>query len=256
MTGVVAAVWREKKLWAIHLIANAALLVVIYQWLRIPDRTVLHLLASGVSALGIVVVALWLHGGTLAHFRDAHAQQSQKLAATFRAQAGRLPAFAVWAAVFVVLVVLVLQLHGYREQAANWTSSWLTLRLRRPVTPAAMSSVFWWAITLMAGAVVPVLLLPWGLLTARYGFQGFAWSNLKASCRTARRLRYWLSYGVFFVAGVVIPYQLAWWIPGVEGFYLETASLIVRLGVAYVIAVTCWMLLASAVGWWVAAEKA
>jgi len=250
MTDVVAAVWREKRLWAIHVVANAALLVLIYEWLGIPDRTVFHLALSAISALAIIALTLWLHGGTLAHFTEAHAHQSPKLAATFQGQTRRLLAFAVWAGVLVLLIFLVLQLHGYREQAANWTSSWLTLHLRRPVTPARMSSMFWWAITLFGVIVVPVLLLPWGSRTARYGFHGFAWTSLEASCRTLKSIRYWLAYGALFVLGAVLPYKLVWWIPEVGGLYLETASLIVRLAVSYLIAVTCWLLLASTVASW------
>src|SRR5574339_913757 len=91
----VAAVWRSKALWAVHLIANATLLFLIYEWLAIPDRTVLHLVLSAFSALAIIALALWLHGGTLAHFIEVYTDQPPKPRAAFTLPIGRLLAFAV-----------------------------------------------------------------------------------------------------------------------------------------------------------------
>jgi hypothetical protein len=249
------AVWNEKALWAIHVVANAVFAVLIYEWLWIPDRTIPHLALSAISGLAIVGLILWLHAGTLAHFRAAHTGEERRLSSTFRTALHRLLPFSIWALILAFVMWSTFQLETYRTPAANWTASFLSLNLRVPVAPATVSSVFHWAIMLLALVVVPMLLLPLGSSAAREGFRSFAWRNAKKSIRVAKRLRYWAAFGVFLILGAVIPYQLVWWIPEVDGLYPETASLVVRFLLAYVLAVTSWLLMASMAGTWGNTEK-
>jgi hypothetical protein len=252
---VAAVVWKRKGLWVIHLIANAAILVGIYQWLWIPDRTALHLALSALSGAALLALALWLHGSTLAHFGAAHARQESALAQAFRQTLGTLAGFALWAVLLTVVILLCLQLHAFREGAATWTASFLTLRLRRPVSPSGVSAAFRWGIVLLAAVAVPAALMPWGCNIARNGLRGLLTRSLRPSGRSLRRFRYWMGFAVLCVAGGVIPYQLVWWVPEVDGLGLETASVLARFGIAYVFAVTAWLCLVSYVAAWSCSEQ-
>src|SRR5688572_18692314 len=148
---------QNKLLWTIHVVANAALLAAIYGWLSIPDRTVLHLVLSAIAGLGIVLIASWLHGGTLEFFRhqtgDSVAWQS------FRPSTRRIAVFAGWLFVLVLAIVLVLQLRGRVEPVSNWIASALTLLLQRPVSPVSVSRILSTIVWLAAFFATPFLLL-------------------------------------------------------------------------------------------------
>jgi hypothetical protein len=247
---ILAAVWNRKALWLLHLIANAVLLAWIYQWLGIPDQTVSDLIFSVLSALAIVTLTLWLHGATLAYFGAAHSPSSgrETLRPAIRTSLGNLPAFAVWAAMLIVVLWLLIQLTDYQPKVSNWIASLVTLRLRRPLAPARVSEVLSWASALVGYVLVPVLLLPCGAGAARLGFRGFGWTHLRTAAETLGRARYWLVIVFLFAMGAMTPYLLVLWAPRVEGVYYETASLIARFVIAYVIAVTAWLLVASTVG--------
>jgi hypothetical protein len=242
------AVWNNKGLWLLHVVGNGILLALIYEWLWIPDRTVTHLVISALTGLAIIGLALLLHGGTLAHFRALHSGGPSSWVSAFGFSLSRLTAFALWTLILVVALGFVFWMGGYEERVANWLSSFLTFRLRRPVTPAAVAWTFSWIIMIASVVVLPALLLPAGSQAAREGFSGLSWSGIKRSLRLPRRLRYWGAYAALLLAGVVLPYVLVWWIPEVGGFYAETTSLVARFLAAYLLAVTSWLVLVSLVG--------
>jgi hypothetical protein len=167
-----------------------------------------------------------------------------KLRETFKATLSRFLPIAVWLGLILLLTWLALLLGNYLVSGTNWTASSLTFRLRRPVTPEFVTTVFTWISAVLVFVVVPVICLPIGSRVALEGFAGFSWKSLKA----VGRFRYWLAYVVLFGLGIWIPYQLVWWIPDVEGFYVETISMVMRVGVAYLVAITAWLLVASLVG--------
>src|SRR5262249_9899736 len=141
MMDALRAVWGNKTLWAIHVVANAALVTAIYGWLSIPDRTVLDLMVSAVAGLGILFLASCLHGGTFEYFRLLGETGAGRTRSAIRLSFRRICIFAVWLLVLCAAVVLVLQLRYHLDGVSNWVASALTFRLCRPVRPASVSSI-------------------------------------------------------------------------------------------------------------------
>jgi hypothetical protein len=225
MTAALRAVWTNKTLWAIHVIANAALLVAMYGWLSIPDRTVLDLILSAIVAVSIVLLASWLHAGTLEFFRLNRDLAEASVRASLRPSIRRIGIFALWLLVLCAAVVLVLQLRGHLDPPSNWIASALTFRLRRPVRPAWISAILSFLVGVVAFIVVPMALL-------QFWKRKWSW-------------KYFLIYIALFIVGAYLPYRLIWWVPKLSGIYGQAASMAVRFSVAYLLAVTAWLLLAA-----------
>src|SRR6266536_3587827 len=60
-----------------------------------------------------------------------------------------------------------------------------------------------------------------------------------------RSWRYWATAAVLVVAGVALPWLLVRWVPRLQSFGAQTASMIVRFGLAYGIALAAWLGIAS-----------
>ena len=58
-----------RKLFLLHLVANALLLWLGYDWLGVGESTRLRLAWSGLDALAILALVCWFHGATLVFFR-------------------------------------------------------------------------------------------------------------------------------------------------------------------------------------------
>lgn len=95
------------------------------------------------------------------------------------------------------------------------------------------SALFWF--------VLPGLFLP--LVAARV-----LGSRLRAALKTLIRWQYWTALAVLVVIGVWIPQLLAGWVP-FKKLGPETASLIARLGAAYVVAVLAWLMVVGLLGY-------
>jgi hypothetical protein len=82
-----------------------------------------------------------------------------------------------------------------------------------------------------------IVLLPLSAQVAAEGLRGLF--------RMAWRARYVPSAAVLVVAGTYIPYKLIAWHPQLSGLTMQTASLAVRFGLAYLLAVSAWLIMAS-----------
>src|ERR1035441_5649999 len=60
-----------RKLFVLHLVANALLLWLGYEWLGVGESTRLRLAWSAVYALAVLALVCWLHGATLVFFGKA-----------------------------------------------------------------------------------------------------------------------------------------------------------------------------------------
>jgi len=96
--------------------------------------------------------------------------------------------------------------------------------------------------------LLPLLLLPWGAEVAANGFAGFGGRSLRTAWRVFRRGSHWSSYVVLFALGVYVPSQLVYWIPEVQSFGGQAASLAGRFLAAYLLFITAWLVLASLLG--------
>ena len=95
----------------------------------------------------------------------------------------------------------------------------------------------------LAGRVKPAYAaLPWiaaavlvlGLLPPASGSAG-----------ALRRWNYWIAAAGLAAAGVLLPWLLVRWVPKLQGFGAQTASMAVRFGLAYAIALAAWLSIAS-----------
>ena len=149
----------SRKLFVLHLVADALLLWLGYLWLGVAESTRALLLFSALAALGILALACWFHGATLVFFRKGDEPQIG-IKDAFRTALGHLPAL-------VAAAILVLALYGLLAWAATASgqpafrmASWLTLKLRTAVRPTAVARIFLGGFWIVRWVVLPVALLP------------------------------------------------------------------------------------------------
>src|ERR1035438_3571969 len=78
----------SRKLFVLHLVANALLLWLAYEWLGVGESTRLRLVWSALDALAILALVSWFHGATLVFFRTSE----PKINGAFRTALGHIPA--------------------------------------------------------------------------------------------------------------------------------------------------------------------
>lgn len=222
-----------RTLVAIHLPANAALLWLWYYWLGVGETRTSTLLWSGFLALLLACLICWLHGATFANFRGAPLPDAFR-----KALRHLLPVFLAALAI-VLLYSLLSQWAEYSRQPAFKIASYLTLKFRKPVKPAAVRRVFDGALWLVRWMVLPVFLLP--LVS---GVAGRGWSGFREIGHHVRAWRYWIATPVLLVCAFWLPLRLLGWRPHMANFSLEMASFVIRLLVAYLLFVGAWLLLA------------
>ena len=211
----------SKRAIALQLIGYAALLALIYTWLGIADRSIWQVLLSLLLGAAIVFGTVWLFGAALA--------------APARFELRRLPKLILWLLVAAALIIGATWLAGYRPTAGAKLAARLTLWFRHPVKPQLMGSVyvtFLW----IAGAAAVLAVLPFA--------SGAAEGLYRGAASALRERRYWLGCALAVLAGVWLPRLLAGWVPKAQSLNGQFASMLIRLGLAYVIAVAAWLALA------------
>jgi hypothetical protein len=225
-----------RNLILLHLGANALLLWLAYQWLSVDESSTAKLIWSGVYALVILSLACWLAGGTIVYFRLPGAPRIRD---AFRAV---LPHVAT----LVLLTLLTLALYGL---VAQWAAacgqppfraaSWLTMKLRKPVKPATIASVYHAGFWLVRWVILPVLLLPLFAGIASKGWRGWREVLVRKSWRNC------VAIPVLLLAGLWLPRVLLNWSPHSGAFAVEMASFVLRAAVAYLLFVASMILLAA-----------
>src|SRR5712692_4504018 len=114
---ILTAVVTSKRVWLVHVVVNALLMVAFFYWTRIPEESGLQFALTVTSGLLIVFVPLWLHSATFDYFRPA---AGRSLRGSLRHCVLRVPAFLLWSAIFGVVLWLLGQLWGYDEQIGGW----------------------------------------------------------------------------------------------------------------------------------------
>ncbi|HSC77837.1 MAG TPA: hypothetical protein VLB32_04680 [Candidatus Acidoferrales bacterium] len=248
MSDALRAVWGAKRLWALHVAANAAWLAAAYAWLWIPDERIWQLLVSLLGGVLLATTFFWLHGGTCVFFEQKHSGWPMPVATPFRGPLRRVPPLILWGLVTLLLYWAVGFVADFVPRASDWLASALTLTFRTPVSPEYtlkfLSTLDW----VVEWILLPLLLLPWGAEVAAKGFAGFAGRSVAAAWKVFRRGGYWVGYLVSFALGVYVPVQLVHWVPEVESLGGQAASLAARFIVAYLLFVTAWLVLASLLG--------
>jgi hypothetical protein len=244
------ATGKSKRLWLLHFIVNAALIVGAALWLRIPDASAWQLLFAAIAALVLVVAALWLHSGTLAYFLGVYSPGEASLAAGFKTGRRHLAGFALWSAIFAFVIYLIMLITGpatATDAFASWLRSIMPAFLRRLITLGTVDSIVSWVICLVLFVLVPGLLLPFAVQFAGHGFSAFG-SGFKAWRQTVSKISYWVWFCILALLGIYLPNRIANWVPGLSSLPLEHLSVAVRFTLAFALAVTAWLILASMLG--------
>ncbi len=218
-----------RKLFVFHLVADATLLWLGYQWLGVAESTRALLLFSTLGALGILALACWFHCATLVFFRKGDGEPEITIKDAFRTALRHLPALVLAAVVVLALYGLLAWAAAASGQPAFRLASWLTLKLRTAVRPAIVARIFLGGFWIIRWVVLPVGLLPMASGIAERGWRGageFTW-------RTG--WRNWLEVPLLLVAGLLLPFVVLSWVPAVSGFTMEVISFSLRVLVAYVL---------------------
>jgi hypothetical protein len=214
-----------RKFFLVHLVANALLLWVAYEWLGVGESTRLRLLGSALYAVAILALFCWFHGATLVFFREGELRIRDAFAASLR----QVPALLAAAVLVLVLYGLVAWAAGASGQPAFRLASWLTLKLRTPVKPATVARIFLGGFWIVRWVLLPAALLPMASAISAHGWRGFG------ELRWRGGWRYWLEMPLLLVAGLLLPFVLLGWVPALSGFALEAASFAVRMLLAYLL---------------------
>ena len=217
----------SRKLFLLHLVANALLLWLGYEWLGVGESTRPRLLFSALDALAILALACWFHGATLVYFRAGGPEP--KINGAFRTALRHLPALLVAAILVLALYGLLAGAAAASGQPAFRLASWLTLKLRTPVKPATVARIFLGGFWIVRWAVLPVALLSMASGIAARGWHGFGEFTWRGGWR------YWLEVPLLLVAGFLLPFVLLAWVPATSGFTLEVVSFSLRMLAAYLL---------------------
>ncbi len=216
----------RRRLFLLHLVANALLLWLGYEWLGVGESTRMRLVWSAVDALAILGLVCWFHGATLVFFRKGG---EATINDAFRVALRHIPALVTAAVAVLALYGLLAWAAGASGQPAFRLASWLTLKLRTPVRPATVARVFLGGFWLVRWMVLPVALLPMASGIAARGWRGFSEFTWRGGWR------YWLEVPLLLAAGLLLPFVLLGWVPAVSGFAMEVVSFSLRMLAAYLL---------------------
>ena len=239
---VVSRVLHSGRVWTIQGLGTLLWLGLAYAALWIPEAKAWELAATGLLALFLLYFAAFLQRTALRVYRR---ERLNPPGMPRRPGAERPRKFREWLPgallvflLFVALAGLSLWLRAALPDFSQRTASWLTLHLRRPVDPYR----------LQARAESLTFAGPWFLFVvfwlplaaaALLGERGL-W---RSAARAWMRVRYWLATLACAAVGWVGFRKLAAWIPGVHGIAAQSASMLVRLTLAYVIALGAWLVI-------------
>lgn len=219
-----------------HLIGNGLLLYLGYRWLGMSESDGLHLFASAVVLIIFILGAAWLHGTALTHFNRT-ANLSFR-AAALRTLRHLLPLF-VLAIAAAIIYGLLTWWHDSFQHNAFVIGSYSTMKLRKPVPPSAVERGFHVFIWILRWIVVPVVFLPLAAAAALDGWHGIQWRSLVRG----RRILYWIEVCLLLLVAIWVPLRLIHWIPRIETFGGQFASVAVRLGIGYLLFVAALLTL-------------
>ena len=243
---VVQRVLRSGRVWAIQGLGTLLWLALAYAWFWIRESRWWELAGSVLLAGFLAYLAVFLQRSALRVYRR------DRLGIPGLAAAGRrsrqrtprewLPGAVLVFVLFVALVWLSDVLQAAVPGATELLASWLTLHFRRPVDPYVLQRRVEAIEFVGAWFLFVVVWLP----VAAAVLLGERWM-WRATLRAWRRLRYWLATLACAVVGHVAFWKLAGWVPQVKGIAAQTASMLARLALGYVIALGAWLVILALV---------
>ena len=238
-----AMAWSSKRVWLLQFLLNPVLFALGVWWLTIPEAHIWQLGLSALLALVVLVGALWLQAATLVYFAG-----ERTLGAAFVSVRRTLVAFAAWVLVVAVCFWLVESWSDKAYQYASYLRSILPLGVRRHVSESQMDSSVGLFFSVLFWIIVPGLLLPLGLQMAKRGFRGLGKNGWRAWAQAVASREYWPAVIVLALIGVYLPQELIGWVPKITSVSGQTASMVLRFLIAWLLAAKAWVALTSVVG--------
>jgi hypothetical protein len=239
---------KDWRLWLLQAVANPLFFALFVGWLLLPES---HSWQLGVSLLGIMVLAagtLLVHGGTLTYLAEPIGSTPASMKLAYARALRNLAAFAVCGAAVYLLWRSTDRLDAYQSTLPAYLRSMMPVLLRRHISRGAISGSYAAVTFVVRWIFWPGLLLPFAAAVAHSGFRGFRQGGL-ATWNAMRSGRYWLAIAGAAVAGVLLTTGLVAWRPFAHDSNVtrESASMAVRLSVAYVIGLASWLATCSVV---------
>jgi len=210
-----------RRTWFIQAGGYLVLLVLIFEWLGISDRSVGQVLLSALVGLVILAGGIWLIAAALAGSERVGLQ--------------RIVRVAIWVGAMAAVAGFGMFLGIFRARVGLSIASHLTLWSRHPVKPQPMGTVY---IVLVTIATVAGLLALLPLASRAATGAG------TAAGRLWRDWRYWAISGALVAVGYWLPGLVVGWVPKFSGFAMQTVSMLIRFALAYGIAVAAWLAIA------------
>jgi hypothetical protein len=240
-----SAAWHAPRVWFTHVFANLALVAVFYGWLLIPDRRGWQVTGTFLVGLAWLTFALWLHAATFQYFAAAHtAPESWTM--SWRRSARNIPAFAICVAILILVIWLMGLAFDRQGQLGGWFHHLAPGFVRSRVSVRAMTRLTHIKIVIVFLVLLPLYLFPFLREGAVRGFGAFTrgWAS---AARSFWRLRWWITWIVLFLIGH-LPFHLAFAKPHPGTVIAQAVNMVLRLGAAYLLLITVYVLVASAVG--------
>lgn len=239
--------WR---LWLVQFIANPILFLVFAGWLLLPVSNAWYVFLNGLVAVLIVASVIALHGGTIDFLYDKSRGDSASIQTSFLRALRHAAAILVCAIVLFYLWKLVDAATDYNEVVAAYIRSTLPVFLRRHISLAFLEGAFEWISFVLRWIVVPGLILPDVVQAAHLGFRGFGKAGFHIWRKTLWNLWYWVIVTLAALLGVYATQKIMGMPPDFRHstIHTETASLIFRMFIAYILGLLAWMTTCSVVG--------
>lgn len=214
---------------ALQLVGNVVLLALLWFWLGLGVGSALAVVMLVALALVLFALSALLHGSGLAAFRPM--TLGEALAST----RARLPKLAGYSLLAVALLIAWDTAGGYAAEATQWAASALTLSSQTPVKPASLAGAYTWFLRLVF-VLIALALHP---IAARLA------GSIDSAASVWKRPAYWVAGTVLAVLGLLVPWWLIKWVPSFSSMAMETVSMLVRFGIAYVLATVSWTAMAA-----------
>jgi hypothetical protein len=229
------------KQWVVNLLGNALVLVSWYFWLQIPDAHGWQVAWSAAQAILTVVFTVWLRVGTLSWFRVAEYRTQPAIGPAYRRGWRHIVPLAIWFAVLVAIVWVILSAGNYTPQFAVW----IRQKVNAGPPPRNVMRDTDWLLFLVLWVIVPAIWAPVATTISAVGFSG---SHMVRSWRVLRRPMYWVLFCVLVALLAWVPYKLVSWVPGLSTMSAQAWSAGLRFLFAYVILITGSVLMVWMVG--------
>jgi hypothetical protein len=218
---------REWRAGALFFVALPLLALLVVLWLWVKEATWWELLLQGVIA--IVVCAGAATAQALVMHR--YSRSADKLTPA------RIAVVLVWCALFGAVLWYVSGWSDFWTRLTPYTYSKLSHGTRESIGFRNVSRFFGIMDAALVWWIVPALLLPLGVEWARAGLRR---AEYRQCGRALVSVTYWAWLIVPAVIALWAPGTLVAWHPG-KGLSMEMVSVAVRLTLAYVVAVVCWL---------------